>query len=348
MERKVKVGIIGLGFMGTTHFSIYKANPKAELVAIADVNINKLKGDISSVVGNIGGGDNSKPLDLSGIKTYKDAMALINDPEVELVDICVPVYLHKKYAVAALELNKNVLCEKPLAANSSEAMEILNAAEKSKGSIMTGMCVRFWPEYRHAYELINSGKAGKVRSATLKRLSPSIDGNSWENWFMKSALSGGAIYDLHLHDTDAVRYFFGMPESVTSFGVKGIRSDNGIDHVMTRYDFGNGSLITAEGGWDAAKGTPFEMSFQIVCEKMTIRLSETGYKVIYEDGSVEEPKLADPALPTGWHIEIDYMLDCVKNGVKPEKYTTLRETVNSIRIVEAEMKSIETSSNVKL
>ncbi|OGV36802.1 MAG: hypothetical protein A2020_03230 [Lentisphaerae bacterium GWF2_45_14] len=348
MDRKVKVGIIGLGFMGTTHFSIYKSNPKAEIVAIADVNPDKLKGDISSVIGNIGGGDNSKPLDLNGIKTYRDGMDLINDPEVELVDICVPLYLHKKYATAALEINKNVLCEKPLAANSSEAMEILHASEKSKGFIMTGMCIRFWPEYRHAYELINSGKAGKVISATLKRLSPNIDGNSWKNWFMKSSLSGGAIYDLHLHDTDAIRYFFGMPESVTSFGVKGVRSDSGIDHVMTRYNFGKNSLITAEGGWDAAKGTPFEMSFQIVCEKMTIRLSESGYKVIHENGKIEEPKPAIPELPTGWHVEIDYMLDCVKNGVKPEKYTTLRETVDSIKMVEAEMKSIETDSTVKL
>lgn len=348
MEKKVKVGIIGLGFMGTTHLDIYKNNPKAELVAIADVNVDKLKGDISSVVGNISGGDNSKPLDLEGVSLYKDGFDLIKDPNVELIDICVPVFLHKKFAVAALELNKHVICEKPLAKDSAEAEDIIAAAKKSQGSLLVGMCIRFWPEYAHARELIKSGKLGKVRSATLKRLSPSVDGNSWENWFMESELSGGAVYDLHLHDTDAVRWMFGMPESVSSFGAVGVKSKNGVDHVVTRYEMGDGSLITAEGGWDAAKNTPFEMSFQIVCDKATIRLSETGFKVIYESGEVETPSPAKENLPTGWHAEIDYMLDCVISGNSPCDAVPFDEILDSIKIVEAEMKSIKEKAEVSL
>jgi len=346
MQEKVKVGIIGFGFMGTTHYNIYRNHPKAQIVAMADIDPRKRNGDISAVCGNISGGDNSKPLDLSGIITYADGMELIRDPEVELVDICVPVYLHKQYALAVIAAGKHVLCEKPLARTSADAKEIVAAARKSTQAVMVGMCVRFWPEYAHTACMIASGKAGKVRSATFKRLSPDINGNGWENWFMKSELSGGAIFDLHLHDTDFIRYVFGMPKAVTAFGVKGIRSDNGIDHVMARYDYGDGALITAEGGWDATRGTPFEMSFQIVCDNMTFRLSETGYKIIRADGTVEAPQVGSATLPTGWHLEIDHLLGCILAGTKPAM--DLNGIVDAITIVEAEMASIDTKNTIKL
>jgi len=348
MAKRIKVGIIGLGFMGTTHFQIHQNLGKSEIIAIADINEKKLSGDWSSVVGNIGDFDYSKPINLDGIKTYNDAMDLINNPEVEMVDICVPTFLHERFALAALKNNKHVLCEKPIGRNLNEARRITEEAERSAKFFSNGLCVRYWPEYRHAYELYSSGKLGKVKSAVFKRVSPSIHGNSWEDWFMKSDLSGAALLDLHLHDTDLVRYFFGKPDSVTSFGLKGFRSDSGIDHVVTNYNFNNGTLIMAEGGWDAAKSTPFEMSFQIVCEKGTLRLSEQGYKVIYEDGRVEEPKPVSDVLPTGWHVEIDYFLSSIINNTKPEKYLTIREMRDSMAIIEAEELSIKENRSVKI
>ena len=87
MKGNVNIGIIGFGFMGTTHWGVYKGIKGAKVVALADVDPAKLRGDISKVVGNIGGGDNSKPVDLSGVKVYNDAMDLIADPGVEVVDI---------------------------------------------------------------------------------------------------------------------------------------------------------------------------------------------------------------------------------------------------------------------
>ncbi|MEN8255314.1 MAG: Gfo/Idh/MocA family oxidoreductase [Verrucomicrobiota bacterium] len=346
MGRQVKVGIIGFGFMGTTHFDIYNNNEKATVVAMADVNPAKRAGDISAVFANIGGGDNSKPVDLSGIRVYADGMDLINDPEIELVDICVPVYLHKQYALAAIAAGKGVLCEKPLARTSADAQEIADAAERAGVKIMAGMCIRFWPEYSHALETVKSGAVGKILSAAFKRVSPDVAGSGWEDWFMNSELSGGAILDLHLHDVDYVRQLMGMPKAVTAFGAKGVRSDNGVDHVLSRFDYGDGTLVTIEGGWSPAKATPFEMGFQIVCEKATLRLAADGYSVIGEDGTVEQPQVAKEGLPTGWHVEIDYLLDCIINDVKPDM--PLNEVVEAIRLVEAEQESIDQNKTVKI
>jgi predicted dehydrogenase len=340
MNSKVKVGIIGLGFMGSTHFRIHQQLGKSELVAVSDVDEKKIRGDWSSVVGNIGDIDNSLPVDLTGIQTYSDPMDLIADPNVDMVDICTPTYLHEKYVLAALESGKHVLCEKPIGRSAQEAARIISAAEKSEKNFSDGLCVRYWPEYRHAFETYKSGKLGKMVSATFKRVSPSIHDNSWEDWFMKSELSGSALLDLHLHDTDLVRYFFGRPISVSSYGLKGFRSDHGIDHVFTNYNFGDGTLVVSEGSWAPAKGTPFEMSFQIVCEKGTLRLSETGYKIIHEDGEVEEPKPATDELPTGWHVEINYFLDSILEGNKPDKYLSLDELYDSMAIIEAEYQSV--------
>lgn len=348
MNNKMNVGIIGLGFMGSTHFRIYDKNPMANIKAVADVNEAKLRGDWSEIIGNIGEADNSIPVDLTGINTYSDAMQLINDPEVQLVDICLPTYMHKQYVITALEAGKNVLCEKPLARTTTEAREILEVSKKSKGKLMVGMCIRFWPEYQHAYQLVQSGAIGKIKSATFKRVSPNISGNSWENWFMQADKSGSALLDLHLHDTDTIQYFFGKPNSVTSFGLVGFRSDHGVDHVLTRYDFGDDTLIFGEGSWAPASATPFEMSFQIIGEKATIRLSETGYKVIYEDGRIEEPTPTNPDLPTGWHLEIDYLLRSLIEGKTPDDYMNIEEIVDSLAIIEAEQKSVDENKTVKV
>jgi predicted dehydrogenase len=348
MGNKIKVGIIGLGFMGSTHFRIYKAHPLAEIKAVADIDEAKIRGDWSKIMGNIGEADNKVPVDMKGIRTYTDGQELIDDPEIDLVDICLPTYLHAQHVIPALNAGKHVFCEKPIARNINEAKDILTASKKANNSLMIGMCIRFWPEYQHAYQQVRSGKLGKIKSATFKRVSPSIAGTSWEDWFMKDKLSGSALLDLHLHDTDAIHYFFGKPKTVMSFGLTGFRSDTGIDHIFTNYEYEDGMLVFAEGSWSPAGGTPFEMSFQIVGEKGTIRLSETGYKIIYEDGTVETPSPARPGLPTGWHEEIDYFLNCISQDKPPDDFMTIANLIDSLAIIEAEETSIRDNTRTKV
>ena len=346
--KNVKVGIVGLGFMGSTHWRIYQAMKGVEIVALADVDAAKRRGDVSKVVGNIGGGDNSKPLDLTGVTVYESALALIANAEVDIVDICVPTPDHTEIACAALAAGKHVFCEKPLCRDEKQLKRIVAAAKRAKGFFNVGLCVRAWPEYRHAYEYFKSGKAGKLKSATFKRISPSVDGNAWKNWYMDGKISGGALLDLHVHDVDEVNYFFGKPKSVTAVGARSVVSKGGIDHVVATYDYGNGTLVMAEGGWAAAKGTPFEMSFTIVGEKATLKLDASGYHIYPVKGKPLTPKCDVKAGPTGWHQELAYFVDCVRKGVKPVKYQTLAAVETSMKMVFAEEKSILVKKAVKL
>ena len=334
---KIGVGVIGLGFMGSTHFRIYQAMENAHVVALADVDAAKRKGDISKVVGNIGTADNSKPLDLTGINVYESGFDLINDPAVEIVDICCPTPYHADYIVAALAAGKHVFAEKPFARNLEQAEKIKAAAANAKSFLNFGMCVRAWPEYRYAYEQFKAGAFGKLRSATFRRLSPDINGDAWENWFMDGKRSGGALLDMHLHDTDEVVYFFGRPKAVSSNGVN-IVSSGAVDHVITIYHFDNDTLVEAEGSWGATKQTPFEMSFQLICEKAVVRWMSDGFKIFWRDGRVETPQVE---ATTGWHKELQYFVDCVQKGVKPDKYQTFDSVLDGFKVVMAEQQSVD-------
>ena len=344
----VKIGLIGFGFMGTTHWGVYKGLKNAKVVALADLDPAKRRGDVSKVVGNIGGGDNSKPIDLKDVAVYDDAMKLIREADVDMIDICVPTVGHAELAVAALKAGKHVFCEKPLCRTAAEAMKIVAAAKRAKGFFNVGLCVRAWPEYRAAWEYFKSGKAGKMRSATFKRVSPGVDGNSWNNWYMDGKISGGALLDLHVHDTDEVNYFFGKPKAVTAVGANVVSKNGGIDHVVTTYDFGDGRLVMAEGGWEQAKGATFEMSFTIVCEKATLKLDSTGFNVFLKNGKKLVPKLDVKNGPTGWHQELAYFVDCVRKGVKPTKYQTVDSVADTMKIVFAEAKSAKTRRSVRV
>lgn len=345
--QKIRVGIIGLGFMGTTHFRIYQdVIPDAQVVAVADIDPAKQSGDISKVWGNIGTADNSVPLDFSGMGVYASGLELIADPQVEVVDICVPTPFHKDLIVAALRAGKHVFSEKPLCRNWEQACEIRQAVEASDKFFNVGMCVRAWPEYRHAWETFHAGRVGKLRAATFRRFSPSVAGGGWQNWFCKKELSGGALLDMHLHDTDQVIYFFGLPQAVTAIGADAIISESGIDHVSTFYHYGDGTAVSAQGCWGSAKGTPFEAGFQLVCEKATIRLGSEGYKIYWNDGHCETPHLEINDLPTGWHQELKYFIQCVRDNVKPDKYQNLASIMDSFKVILAEQKSIDCGERV--
>ena len=117
---------------------------------------------------------------------------------------------------------------------------------------------------------------------------------------------------------------------------------------MTTYDFGDGRLVMAEGGWEQAKGATFEMSFTIVCEKATLKLDASGFNIFLKNGKKVTPKLDVKNGPTGWHQELAYFVDCVRKGVKPTKYQTIDSVADTMKIVFAEEKSAKSRKTMKI
>ena len=174
---------------------------------------------------------------------------MIAKADIDVVDICVPTPFHCDYVIAALNAGKHVFCEKPICRDFEqlEKMKAALAARKPGQFFNVGMCVRAWPEYADAKKRIDAGELGKLSSATFRRLSPSVVGNGWKDWYLNDEISGGALLEMHLHDTDFICHLFGVPQSVNSFGVKGVISDKAVDHIVTNYNYGRVGVTLKKG-----------------------------------------------------------------------------------------------------
>lgn len=337
----LRVGIVGLGFMGKMHFEIYRAMPeKVAVVAIADVGRDKLAGDWSAIGGNMAMGEGAA--DLSGVATYDSPDALIADASVDVVDITLPTYLHRDYAVKALHAGKHVLCEKPMALNAAEADDMLAASEKTGKLLLIGQCIRFWPAYAKTRELVLGGRYGAVKTARFQRFSTMPVWNR-DGWLLDPARSGLAALDLHIHDADFIAHLFGLPESVSSFG--GTLHPDGFDHILTRYAYPDGKLVTAEGGWEYAPGFPFSMTFAIHMEQASLELAADSTLTLYPVAG--EPEAIPLAAGTGYQYELAHFVECLAEN-RESPILTARSARDSVRLVEAEIRSAATGQMVRL
>ena len=339
-NRKVNVAVVGLGFMGVTHIKAYQQLKAAKIVAVCDSVRLPVNGVLKGVVGNVA---KSGDLDLGRqVKVYRALHEVLADPEVELVDLCVPTALHPAQAIAALKAGKHVLCEKPLALTSAQARKIVQAAQAATGFFMPAMCVRFWPGWSCLKQVVKEEPYGTVLAARFRRMSP-MPGWS-QATYLSAKLSGGALLDLHIHDTDFVQFLFGRPTSVFSTGVT--RAGNSIDHVVTQYNYARGPVVYAEGSWLLTGN--FNMSYTVLCERATLDYDMArGAEALQVTEAGKKPRVVKPVGPDGYLGEISYLLAAVQTGKAP-KVVTARDGLSAVEICEAEAKSVRTGRVVSL
>ena len=335
----VRIGVIGAGFMGSMHTQCYALLPGVKLVGIADCRKEKAV----------------ELADKFGCIAYENAGNLLKNSEVDAVDICLPTFLHKKWVIKAAKAGKHVLCEKPIALTVKDADKMVEAADKQGVIFMVAQVIRFWPEYVRLKEIYQKGELGRLVSLHLTRLSPTPTWG-WENWLGTSQKSGGALIDLHIHDTDYLQYLLGQPKSLYSVGRK---VDEGYWHIMTSFKYPE-MVVTAEGGWDFVDTFPFRMAFVANFEKGVVEYNSMYTKpfAIYTPGKSEFPQLApDSPHPSegggnisalgGYYNEIKYFVECVEKREKPAVVTP-EEARNSLGIALKEFKSAEKGKEIRL
>jgi len=340
-QRMINVGVIGLGMMGQTHLDVYAKRGDVNVVAVSDRDPARLSGK-ARATGNVEG-QAQGGFDLSQAKGYEEGMDLIKDKSVDLVDICLATPLHVEYAIAALKKGKHVLVEKPLARTFKDAQKLAKYSAKAKGLSMCAMCMRFWPGWTWLKEAVDRQTYGALYSAAFRRFASMPPGAFYAN----GELSGGAILDLHLHDTDFVQFLLGQPAAVFSRGYT--KTSGAIDHVATQYIYEGTherAIITAEGTWAMAAPYEFRMQYTANFERATAvfdMLSPTPL-VLYADGKKEVVEIGSKM---GYEIEIGYFLDCIAKGERPAT-VTLDDAANAVKLVEAEAKSVGTGKVVRI
>ena len=250
----IRVGIVGLGFMGRMHYRCWKALPNAKITAICEVNTRVLAAAVEPSKGNVEG--TADYIDLKGLDIHSDLDELLATRSVDALAITLPTFLHADTTVKALEAGIHVLCEKLMALSVADCDRMVAAARSSGRVLQIGHCIRFWPEYVVTHQLIQGGVHGRPIAASFRRFT-AMPAWSPDSWFADEKRSGGQPLDLQIHDTDYVHHVFGLPTAVSSV------ADESQTYISTQYHYQNGPAVVAESTWRMAPAFGFEMSFVV-------------------------------------------------------------------------------------
>jgi myo-inositol 2-dehydrogenase/D-chiro-inositol 1-dehydrogenase len=183
---KVKVGIIGMGRIGKIHAeNILKEIPEAEVVSIADIEVNKAK-------------ELASKWDIK--KIFADPREIINDPKIDAVVICAPTNTHSDLIIESAKAGKHIFCEKPIDFDLNRIKTALKVVEEAGVKLQIGFNRRFDHNFKKIHQLIESDQLGNVHIINITSRDPDLP--SME--YLRS--SGGIFMDMTIHDFDMARY----------------------------------------------------------------------------------------------------------------------------------------------
>ena len=347
----VRVGITGIGFMGMIHYLNYQKVSGAEIVAMCETNEKRLAGDWTDIKGNFGPA--GEMMDLSGVATYTQLDEMLANPDVDLVDVCLPPAAHADAVIKALEAGKHVFCEKPMALDTESTDRMVAAANAAGKLLMIGHVLPLLPEYQFAVDAAATGKYGKLLGGHFKRV---ISDPAWLPHFFDPDKVGGPMLDLHIHDAHFVRLLFGMP---TALDTQGRWRGEVLEYFQTQFRFDDPSLVvSATSGVINQQGRSFLHGYEIHFENATLVfefcvLEDEGrvimpLTVIPREGSNEEVDLGggDPMM-NAFENELSAVVAGVDSG-QPSKFLTAELARDAILICHKQNESASTGQRVTL
>ncbi|WP_100011581.1 Gfo/Idh/MocA family protein [Lentibacillus sediminis] len=297
------IGLAGLGFIGKAHFHAYQKMNHCRVDAIytrSEVTDDAVREQFQGTF-------------------FSDYDEMLNSPDLDIIDICVPTYLHEEYIIKAANAGKHIICEKPLTLTEASANRIVDAVKENEVELFVGHTLRFWPEYAaiksysqsHPFELVHARRLGQFPS--------------WSSWFKEPDKSGGALFDLHIHDIDFVYYLLGEVESVYAVGS---RNEHGAwSHIMTTLVFKNKTKTFVEASHQMPDGYPFTMNMRVQSKEETLEYfqaagenieaanEESGQLILYK---AYEKILIDTETADPFYKELSYFVNCIENNTENE------------------------------
>jgi len=337
--------------MGMTHFEGAKKVKGGKVTAIATRNPAKLAGDWTSIQGNFGprGGQ----VDLSEIKTYSDYHDLLADPDIDLVDICLPLDQHERVTLESIAAGKATIVEKAIALDVAAADRMVAAAREAGQLLMVAHVLPMFPEFQFAADAIMSGRYGKLRAAHFRRV---ISKPDWSDDMADPSKTGGPGIDLHIHDNHFIGLICGTPKAVQSRGIV----ENGFaEYVDTQYIFDDPDLtVSCTSGGISAAGMPFAHGFEIYLERATLvydfatlgtePVVNCPLTVLTPDGQAERPQLeGGDEWCAAFTAELQIAVDAVRSGEEPRLLSGALAR-DALKLCYQEVKSIQTGSRVEV
>ena len=264
----LKVALVGVGGISGCHIPTWESMEETELVALCDVRPERFE-------------------PYEGKRCYTDFDEMLEKEEIDILDICLPSYMHPEFSIKAMNKGINVLCEKPISLKKEDVAPIYEAAKRNNVKFMVAHVLRFWPEFDYVKQVVKSGKYGKVMSGFVQRLNH-MPRTSWDGWMFDEKRSGFVPFDLHIHDLDFLVYTFGEPKDFSCKRVKTADSD----YVNVMYDYGD-FFIGGEASWYQQMSpfkAGFRFQFETKCEFFCfVRVGTDDYRDIHLFHDRQEP-----------------------------------------------------------
>lgn len=319
---KTRVGIIGTGGISHCHMSGYLAQPDlVEVVAACDINEPKLKA--------YGEKYNIPHL-------YTDYNEMLEKEQLDAVSVTTWNAVHCAATCAALNAGCNVICEKPMAMNTEEALQMEEAAKRSGKVLQIGFVRRYGTDCEAAQDFINSGEAGDIYFANVSYLRRNGCPGGW--FGDKRYSGGGPLIDLGVHVMDLARYLAGRPKPIAAYGctfsninesgVEGVKAwtiDTTGDFVRNVEDFAT-AFIRFDNGFVLHVAASFNLNIEHDCGDVEIFGTKAGIKLGYPsryfrvdgtNGEINDEKYSKASgFGDIFQYEIAHFIDCVRNGTE--------------------------------
>lgn len=278
-------------------------------------------------------------------KYFTDLDKALSDKDVDAVLIGTPTYEHKEHVLKALEYDKHVIVEKPIALKICDGYEMYNAARKRDLKFMVAHVVRFWPGYIEIHDLIRSGVLGEPIISRAYRYSE-YPAWSYKLWHKHIDKSGGVMVDLAIHDIDYLRWIIGEVKSVYARGSINVFKDaTAYDYTHIILEFKNNAIAFIDASWIMPKNFPFSMYIEVVGEKGMAsfdNFSKPSLTLYKENKVISET----PFFEDGYYRELKHFVDCVIKDREP--LVSGLEAIKSLEIALAAIKSVREKKVVNL
>jgi len=335
MDARTGIGIIGAQFAGRFHAQIWETLPDAEVVAVADVSPEAREAFCR---------------DYGSVPAYTDLTGLLADPNVEVVDVCVPNFLHAQMAIRAMETGRHVICEKPAATTLADAEQVVEVQQRTGRRYCYAEDWIFAPALVRAERIIREGGIGRPLFLKGKECH-----NGSHSPFAKTIeyCGGGSLIHVGIHSIGYFFHLLGMPERVTGC-CNGGGADNfvhkdfeGEDWALGVLHYPNGEKALVEGNYITTGG--MDDSMEAYGTEGVIKVDLTfgsPLSVFSKNGisyAVEKAEFTHgwtrPAVDEneslGYKDELTHFLDCVRNDTPQVAATTAEAGFAVLRTVEA-------------
>jgi myo-inositol 2-dehydrogenase/D-chiro-inositol 1-dehydrogenase len=322
MTDKIRIGIIGAGYIGGVHAAVLARDERVELTSVYDIAFER-----------------AAPLArTSGAGLSASAEELI--AAVDAVYITTPNTKHTDMAVAAAQAGKHVFCEKPMATNLRDARRVLEAAQAGQGVFQVGHNRRFAPVYNMLRRILHEERA--PHSAHIKMNRGELLNPSWVN---DPGTTGGFLYETTIHMFDMMRFLFGEVVELTAIGSS--HEYNEVDDFSVLLKFESGLHATLCSSADAGWLFPFER-VEVFCHHQTLVTREMESLTVSEGLSGEHRTHSVQQLPKeekwGYMQEDRAFVDAIVKGV--ETPVTAADGYKSVELVDACYRAVHTTARI--